>query len=440
MQAVIDEVKNRPEFVGLSVAVARGDRILVDRGAGIADLEWNAPADANRIFRIGSVTKQFTAAAIMKLAEQGKLGLDDPLAKYVPDLETAGHTVTIRQLLNQTSGIPNYTAQPGFAKAMQFDVSEQEVLKLVAGVRFDFDPGTSWRYSNTNYFLLGMIVEKVSGRRYVDFMEDEFFTPLGLTHTRYGDMRDIIPRRAQGYDYDPATRSVLNSVPISMNWPGGAGGLVSTAGDLIRWQIALTGGRAVSPASFAQMIGSTADTGDGVNRYGFGLMVNEANGQRKIWHNGGINGFNSILMWLPDEGLAVAVISNVIGLSSDVIGGRIVGELTSEKPLPPLRATPQPGGEAFLRALIAQEASGTIDFSTLTEPMAALVRAHPAQPMFRSWGEIGKVTFLEVGLNGLDSYRVDFSTGAAMIFNIFRTPDGKLAAMTFVPAAPPKAP
>jgi CubicO group peptidase (beta-lactamase class C family) len=344
-------------------------------------------------------------------------------------------------LLNQTSGIPNYTAQPGFAKAMQIDTSEQDVLKLVAGVPFDFEPGTRWRYSNTNYFLLGMVVEKASGRTYAAFMADEFFTPLGLVHTRYGDTRELIPRRAQGYEFDPAARKIVNAAPISMDWPGGAGALVSSAGDLVRWQIALTGGRAVSGASFAQMIGSPADTGDGVNRYGFGLLVNQAGGQRRMWHNGGINGFNSLLMWLPNEGLGVAVISNQMTMPSDMIAGRIVAALTSDKPLPPLRTTPQPGGDAAVRKFNEDQVNGQSDFSTMTLPLADLVRAQPERrAMFTAWGAIEAITFLDVGLNGLDSYRVDFASGTSAIFDIIRDPDGKIAMVTFRPAAPAKAP
>jgi CubicO group peptidase (beta-lactamase class C family) len=159
VQAVVDRYKARPEFAALSVAVARGDRLIVDEGVGIADLEWNAPADARTEMRIGSVTKQFTAAAIMKLHEQGKIGLDDSLAKYLPDFDTEGHTVTIRQLLTHTSGIPNYTSQPGFfAKQAPLDLSDNELLATIKGVPFDFEPGTKWAYSNTNFYLLGMIV------------------------------------------------------------------------------------------------------------------------------------------------------------------------------------------------------------------------------------------------------------------------------------------
>lgn len=438
VRGVIDQLKRRPEFVGLSIAVARGDHLIVDEGVGTADLEWKAPVDANTEMRIGSITKQFTAAAIMKLHEQGKIGFDDPISKYLPDFDTQGHTVTIRQLLTHTSGIPNYTAQKGFPElSLRPFPSEQDVPKLVAGVPFDFDPGTKWEYSNTNFFLLGMIVEKLSGKSYADYMADTFFKPLGLAHTRYDDSRAIIPERASGYDFDPGTLAPLNSSPINMIWPGGAGGLMSTAGDLVRWDIALTGGRAIAPASFQQMIGSPVKTGQGDAGYGFGLVIDRFNGSRRIWHNGGINGFNSNLTWLPDSGLRVAVISNDLGMLSDVVAQRILVVLTSNEPMPPLRTAPQAGGEAFLRRLIAQEASGTIEFSTMTPAMADLVRAHPAQPMFQSWGSITKVTFLEVGLTGMDMYRVDFDSGASWIFNILLTSDGKLTMMTFAPASQP---
>lgn len=437
VHAVIAELRARPEFVALSVAVARGDHLIVEEGVGSADLEWKAPAGGSTVMRIGSLTKQFTAAAIMKLHEQGKIGLDDPISKYLPDFDAGGHTVTIRQLLTHTSGIPNYTVQKGFGEASQrADLGEQDVLKLVAGVPFDFEPGTKWAYSNTNFFLLGMIVEKLSGRSYAEYMEGEFFKPLGLAHTRYDVSRALIPERARGYDFDPATRTPINSLPINMVSAGGAGGLMSTAGDLIRWQIALTGGRAIDAASFQQMIAAPVSTGRGDADYGFGLVIDQFAGQHRIWHNGGINGFNSNLTWLPDAGLRIALISNDMALPSDIIVPRMLAALTSDKPLPPLRTVPQPGGEAFLRKLIADEANATIDFSTMTAPMADLVRAHPAQPMFKAWGTIAKVTFLDVGLNGFDSYRVDFDTGAQVLFNIVLTPDGKLAGMTFIPVTP----
>ena len=438
VQTVLDPLAGRPEFVGLSVAVARGDQVIVDRGSGLADLEWNQPADAETVFRIGSVTKQFTAAAIMKLVEQGKLALDDPLARYVPDFDTGGRTVTIRQMLNHTSGIPNYTAQPEFiSKGAIIDLSQQELLQYVAGKAFSFEPGQGWQYSNTNYYLLGMIIEKVSGDSYAEYLDNVFFRPLGLAHTRYGFEGRLIPKRAQGYALDP-DRQRSNDQPTSMLNPGAAGALVSTAGDLVRWQIALTNGRAVSADSFRQMITSTARTGNGDSAYGFGLFVDELEGQTRISHGGGINGFNSSLTWLPDSALRVAVISNSQDLPSGWVEGRIAMALTSNDPLPALRTTPQPGAEAALRKLIEDQANGTPDYDTMSPQLAEAVRVQlpRLQPLARSWGAIKAITFVRTDLDGLDTYRVDFANGGAAMFSIFLFPDGKIATAFFRPAPP----
>jgi D-alanyl-D-alanine carboxypeptidase len=437
VNAVIAQVIARPEAVGLSVAVARGDRMVIERGAGMADLEWNQPADARTVFRIGSLTKQFTAAAIMKLVEQGKIGLDDPLSKYVPEFDLQGHTVTIRQMLTHSSGIPNYTAQPGFfANKSPLALSEADVLKLVNGVPFDFAPGTKWNYSNTNYFLLGMIVEKVSGRTYADFMEQELFDPLGLRHTRYGWNGPIIAHRAQGYSYDVATGLRSNAAPIGMTIPGGAGGLVSTAGDLLRWQIALTTGRAVSPASFKAMTGSPVKIGQGDAAYGFGLMEDSIGGQHRIWHNGGINGFNSVLTWWPGLGLRTAVISNSEDLSSQAVEQLIVAALTSVKPLPPPRTKPWPGSETALRKSIAGIAQGEPAYADLAPPMADLIRKQlPAlQPVFQKWGAARSIAFKGVTLDGADQYLVQFADGAAL-FALTLDAQGRIAGSVFHPVS-----
>jgi len=181
-------------------------------------------------------------------------------------------------------------------------------------------------------------------------------------------------------------------------------------------------------------------TGQGDGKYGFGLGIAKLNGHQVVSHNGGINGFNSALSYVPDLGLRVAVISNSEVMFSDMVGNDIFAVLTSDKPLPALRDTPMPGGEAFLRKLIADEANGTIDYSTMLQPMADVVRAHPAQAMFKAWGAIAKVTYVTTGLTGLDAYRIDFDSGTAMIFNILLTPGGKLATMIFMPANPANAP
>lgn len=432
--AVIDEIATHPEFVGLSVAVARGDELIVERGYGIADLEWNAPVDASTIFRIGSLTKLFTGAAILKLAEQGKLGLDDPLSRFVPEFDTGGRLVTIRQLLHHTSGIPEYTMQPGFfAKLAPLNLSDAELLQLVSGKSFVFEPGADWRYTNTNYYLLGMVVAKASGRPYAAFIQDEFFTPLGLAHTRYGSETAIVPRRAQGYAFDPDTGSHSNDAAISMNVPGAGGALVSSAGDLVRWQIALTNGRALRPASFEQMIGSAVKTTQADSLYGLGVSIDRRDGQRVIGHGGAINGFSSMLRWLPDSGLSVAVISNSEGLSAAVVERRIVAALTSDVPPAP-RTTPRPGSEPALRKFVADIAAGTPDYSTMSQLGADVTRAMlpQLQQIYKDLGPLRSLTFTGVTLLDYDSYRAEFANGAA-VYTILLSSDGKIAMMNYRP-------
>lgn len=329
VELVLDRFKSRSEFVGLSVAVARGDDIVIERGFGVADLEWNQPVDASTVFGIGSITKQFTAASIMKLVEEGKLGLEDPLSQFLPEFETGGHTVTIRQLLNHTSGIPEYATLEYWQKTSRLDLSQGEVINLITGVPLDFEPGTSWRYSNTNYRLLGMVIEKLRKRPLGDVLRDEFFTPLGLNHTHaWSDA--IIPHRAEGYWFDVDAQTLVNGDTMGSAGAGGQGGLLSTAGDLIRWQIALTNGRAVSPGVFQQMITSTAKIGHGETEYGFGLIIEQVQGVRRIQHTGGTTGFNGTLTWLPDVGLRIALLSNSFQFAPHPVQEQIIAALTAE--------------------------------------------------------------------------------------------------------------
>jgi CubicO group peptidase (beta-lactamase class C family) len=438
VNTLVERLKLRPEFVGLSIAVARGDHVILDHGYGMADLEWKQPATAATPFRIGSLTKQFTAAAIMKLVEQGKLGLDDPLSKYVPEFETGGRTVTIRQLLNHTSGIPNYTAQPGYPqKFAPLLLSDAEVLQLVAGKPFDFEPGKGWRYSNTNYYLLGMIVAKLGGRTYGDVLQAQLFGPLGLSHTRFGSEAAIIPGRAQGYVFDPTIPGFINDVPLNMTQPGGAGSLISTAGDLVRWQIALTNGRAVSPASYQAMITSTAPIAGGAGgAYGFGLVIDQLDGQPRITHTGGINGFSSSLTWLPNSQLRTAVISNSEGLPADWLDEQIILALTHAELPPPPRNTARPDAEAAVRKFIAEQANGTPDYATMSPDLAQAVRSQlpQMQPQLKAWGPVTAVTFRSVNLGGTETYRVEFANGQAVMLSLLQFPDGRIAQLNLRPA------
>jgi len=438
LETIVERTIARPEAVGLSVAVGRGQDVIVEQGAGLADLEFRVPANAKTSFRIGSVTKQFTAAGNMLLVERGKLGLDDDIRKYESDFNTSGRLITVRQLLNHTSGIPNYTAQPTFQKGAPLGLTHKELLAFVDGVPFTFEPGKGWAYSNTGYYLLGMIIEAVDGRSYADFIKQEFSIRLGLSSTRYGTERDIIPNRAQGYDADPASNALVNDGLIHMNTPGAAGALISTAGDLVRWQIALVQGRAVHAKSYQEMIGSTVKTGQGTGQYGFGLTLSGEGDGKRISHGGGINGFNSMLIRLPAQDLHIAVISNSGRLPAAAVADMIVEAVTLAQPPPPPRSTAQAGSAEAVRRLIGELARGEPDYSRMSDEMAMLTRQQlPAlQSRFKALGAIQSVTFDGVSLRGDDAYNVKMENGTAL-FSLRLGDDGKLvSALVGSPPAP----
>jgi D-alanyl-D-alanine carboxypeptidase len=299
----------QPGAAGLSVAVARGQELIYSRGHGIAELEFGIEVNGKTLFRIGSVTKQFTAAAIMKLAEQDALSIDDPLTQFLPEYPSNGVEITLRHLLTHTSGVPNYTALgPTWRDFIALELSHEQLLAYWKDLPLDFPPGTRHSYSNSGYYLLGMVIEKVSGTSYSEFLAKNFFGPLGMARTRYGSNSDLIPNRAQGYLFED--EHFLNDDLIGMSQPGAAGALLSTASELVRWQQALVTGQVVSAESYEEMtLPFILDNGD-ESPYGLGLSLADALGRPCVSHGGGINGFNSILIYFPEEELHIAVISN----------------------------------------------------------------------------------------------------------------------------------
>jgi D-alanyl-D-alanine carboxypeptidase len=311
-----------PLAVGFSVGVAQGGDLQLARGYGKAELEFEVAAGPATMFRIGSVTKQITAALIMRAEEAKKLTLEDGLERFVPGFPLQGHKVTIRHLLDHSSGIPSYTESgPTWQRVRPLELTHEELLALVAGKPFDFEPGTDWRYNNTGYYLLGMVLEVIHGKPYAQIVNDELALPLGLTRTRHDSNRDLIPQRAQGYG--EADGKPCNDALLGMSQPGAAGALLSTGADLVRWSMALAGGKVVQPASYRRMT-TPLVIGGRDTRYGFGLMTGEVAGLPCMLHGGGINGFNSVLLHVPQHDLHVAVISNSEHASSQQLAGEIV--------------------------------------------------------------------------------------------------------------------
>lgn len=309
VDALVAKALTQPGAVGFSVAIARGDQIILSKGYGLAEAEHDVVANADTLFRIGSITKQYTAAAIMKLIEQGKMTLDDDMTKYLPKYPTQGNTVTIRNLLNHTSGIQSYTEDDTFMERRTAnELTHDEMLAEFQDDPFDFKPGEKQSYNNSAYYLLGMIIENVSGKTYADYLQDEFFTPLGLKHSRYDSSSEVIKNRAQGYAFRQG--QLINDKPIAMSIPGAAGALLCSAGDLVKWQIALVGGEVVSVESFELMTTPTTLPNGETIDYGFGLAMEEYRDHPWIGHGGGIFGFNSMMKYFPEHRLHIAVISN----------------------------------------------------------------------------------------------------------------------------------
>jgi D-alanyl-D-alanine carboxypeptidase len=296
---------------GVSVAIVKNGKTILAKGYGLADLENDVRATTETVYRIGSLTKQFTAAGIMRLMEQGKLSLDDTLQKFLPSYNTQGNRVTVRHLLSHTSGIRSYTGMgPRWERTVRLDLAPDSMVALFAGEPFDFKPGEEWRYNNSGYFLLGMIIETLSGKAYGQYLQDEIFTPLGLKGTAYCDQAPIIKRRAQGYEVESPDGQFVNASPLSMTQPYAAGSLCSTVTDLVAWTRALSSGKVVSPESY-RMMSTPGTLNDGrPHTYGFGLSVGALRGHRQVSHNGGINGFVSELHHYVDDSLITVVLTN----------------------------------------------------------------------------------------------------------------------------------
>jgi D-alanyl-D-alanine carboxypeptidase len=308
--------------VGLSIAVVRGRDTVVLKGYGRADLENDIPATAQTVYRIGSITKQFTAVAILQLMEQGKLSLDDTIQRFLPEYHAQGRRITVRHLLTHTSGIKSYTSLgPEWQRGMRLDVAHDSLVALFQDKPFDFEPGTKFLYNNSGFYLLGLIIEQVSGQSYSQYLVEHEFNPLGLRATLYCDDRPLIQRRAAGYERDSGR--FVNASPLSMTQPYSAGALCSTVGDLVAWQRSLVTHRLISAASTAMMATSGTLTDGSATGYGFGLAVGKLGEHRRVGHGGGINGFLTQLDYYPDDSLTIVVLAN----SESAQPGRLAEEI-----------------------------------------------------------------------------------------------------------------
>ncbi|MGJ9418546.1 serine hydrolase [Massilia sp. CMS3.1] len=318
---------------GATVIVVKDGKTVFRKAYGMADTLAKEPMTPDTVLRLGSITKQFTAVAILMLAEEGKLALSDDITRFFPDYPTGGKTITVEHLLTHTSGIVSFTGKPAYLTGMHKDISVAAMIDSFKHDPLEFAPGTSYRYNNSGYFLLGAIIEKVSSRPYAKFVEQRIFVPLGMHDTAYeGHERGRAPRAA-GHSRDGAGYG--RSAPLSMTQPYAAGSLVSNVDDLARWEGAIAGGKLLQPASWQRAFTPYTLASGKSTGYGYGWETGKLQGATTIAHGGGINGFSTYALRLPEHNVFVAVLSNADGgiVSPGVVASKAAA-VAIGKPLP----------------------------------------------------------------------------------------------------------
>ncbi|HEV8291184.1 MAG TPA: serine hydrolase domain-containing protein, partial [Tepidisphaeraceae bacterium] len=347
----IEAQMRKQQIPGLSLAAVKDGKLLLTRGYGLADVELNVAATPETVYQIQSITKTFTASAIMMLVKEGKVGLDDEIDKYLEGLPETWKGITIRRLLNHTSGIKDYINEP--YASLRVETTDEEALRETAKRPLNFQPGEKYAYCNTGYLLLGMIIRKTTGDSYGEFLRKRIFEPLGMTNTRVISLKEIIPRRASGYSLHDGKLIRGDYVAESiLSYPGG--GLISTVLDMAKYDAIWLRGQLLDGSSIKEMW--TAGTLNDGSRtlYGFGWGINDLRGQRMLTHSGGhMTGFASRYAVFPQHQLSVIVLSNRNETNTDVIVQGVAG-LIAEQLRAPAMLKEKSESDPILRESLAK--------------------------------------------------------------------------------------
>jgi len=423
---------------GLSLAIVRDGRVIKARGYGLADLELGAPATKSTVYEIGSNTKQFTAAAIMMLVEEGKAGLDDRITKYFPEAPKAWEPITVRHLLTHTSGIQNHVAVPGYLGAFKTNLlgentpARDELLEMFFKLPLEFQPGQTWAYDNTGYILLGILVEKASGKSFWQFLDERIFKPLGMVATRNTDPREVVANRASGYEW---VNNRFENRPILAPFVAfSSGSILSTVEDMARWDAALRAEKLLTKSSYRQMW-TPARAHDGAAasfNYGFGWFIDAYHGHRLVQHSGGTPGFSSVIYRFIDDNLTVIVLTNHGDRIMDQLAIEIAGIYAPGLKRPEGTADPDPRTSGMLRQVVSELLKGRHDPDRFTAPMRIFLTTATGKGFwqwFAAHGELKSFTF---------SDREDADNGRILRYKVFLgenpywfsaqvTADGKIA-------------
>jgi CubicO group peptidase (beta-lactamase class C family) len=411
--------------VGLSVAIVKNGQLVFAKGYGRRSLRDNRPVEPDTLFAIGSVTKQFTCACILLLAQEGKLSVRDKVSKYFPKL-TRASDITLLNLMNHTSGYPDYYPLDFVDRRMQKPISSSELVQQYAGGNLDFEPGTNWSYSNTGYILLGRVVEKVSGQFFSHFLEKRILKPLGMTQTSYEpDSAD--PRLATGYT-SFALSAAETAVAEAEGWAGAAGALYSTPSDLAKWDMALIGGKILKPEFYKLMTTSRELSNARVTGYGCGLAVRVQERRTVLSHGGAVSGFNAFNAIVPSTKSAVVLLSNKDGALGSLPEILTTLVLKEESSIPKVAGLP--AADAVKKVFFDLQA-GTVNRSQFGEEFNLYLSDEKIAGAAKRLQPFGSPKTSEVvrsherGGMEVTTTRLSFETKDLQVL-MYRTPDGKI--------------
>jgi D-alanyl-D-alanine carboxypeptidase len=393
---------------GLSLAVLKDGEVVKTAGYGLANVELNVPATPRTVFQIQSITKTFTSAAILLLSEEGKLSLDDPVAKHLEGAPGSWKAITIRHLLSHTSGIKDFINDP--TVSLRLEVTEEEVLQATAPRPLNFAPGEKYAYSNTNYHLLAMVIRKLTGKWYGDFLRERIFEPLGMSRTRVVSLSEVIPDRATGYHWRKGAFVNGDFVAESVLAYGG-GGIVSTAPDLARWAASFETEKLLKPKTIEEAWTPFKLNDGSAATYGLGWFIQPAEGHRGVGHSGGhVTGFTSHLAIYPADRLAVVVLTNSTSADPAPLARNIAARYVSAlaaRPRKPLEDR-EPQVTALLRDCLVRASRGELQAEMFTAELWKAISESgiAGKEMAQSRGALQSVDLLErTKAHDLPTYR-----------------------------------
>ena len=423
---------------GLSVAVVQDGKVVKAAAYGVSDVSAKTPATPDTRYILGSCTKPFTAVAVLQLMEAGRVDLDAPISRYLAGLPAAWSAITVRELLTHTSGLPNYRKFLDLAHLSDPKYRRPgSAVALLTDKPLDFPPGTKYEYSNSNYHLLGQLVEKVSGQTYEDFLRSHQFQAAGMTATRLADLPALLPNQAVGYGWDGKKRRP-NTLFLPRALDYGDDGLVSTAGDVAKWTIALSTGQLVSEATLKQMITPGTPTDGSASSYGLGLIAVPYKGQTLATHSGATPGYSSTIAYFVDSRLSVVVLCNLwskteLGLTEPLALG-VAKQYLPAVPVEAAIPDTDPQATQLLRRTLLSIAAGKVPPHTLTPQLAALLTPQTLRQVNQRLSALGPMQTLtplaqtEQGGLKVYRYRVVYGTTPTVVRMAINA-DGKIAGL-----------